>query len=192
MSSIAAKEDARRTAVALLLFALTLLSTTFTGAMQHPAGAGRALDALLWGLWYALPLCLILACHEAGHYLAARHHGVPVSLPYFLPFPAGLGTLGAIIGLRREVRDRDALFDVAAAGPLAGLAVAVPVLAAGLWLSPVGPVRPGDLIEGQSLLYLGLKYLIKGRLLPGVMGGQLVDVQLHPLAMAGWAGLLVT
>lgn len=178
------------------LFGLTLLSTTLVGALrQLGPGDGwlAALRHLPLGLSYSLPLCAILACHELGHYLAALRHGAAVSLPLFIPFPLSeIGTLGAVIDLREEVRDRDALFDIAAAGPLLGLAAALPLLCVGIWLSPVLPVKPGDSIEGQSLLYLGVKYLLKGQWLPGFVAGRLTDVNLHPMALAGWVGLLLT
>lgn len=197
----AAARVARRTWVvpAALLLA-TLLSATFSGAVQSVDGAaverwGSAASAawhqLASGLPYALALLSILVAHEAGHAIAARIHGVPASLPHFIPLPYPLspvGTLGAVIGLRAEVRSRNALVDIAAAGPLAGLAVALPVLAWGIHLSPVGPSHAGDLLEGQSILYLLLKLAVKGELLPG--HGR--DLQLHPVAFAGWVGLLVT
>lgn len=188
----------RRLLLALGLLVLTFASAMLSGATQsHDAPQdGSLLDSARWaiahpgaGLAYAVALMSILCAHEAGHAVAARLHGVPASLPYFLPLPlSAIGTLGAVIGLRGEVRSRNALVDIAAAGPLAGLAVALPVLAWGIHLSPVGETRPTDLIEGQSLLYLGLKYAVKGELLP--WAGR--DVQLHPVAFAGWVGLLVT
>ena len=85
------------------------------------------------GLSYSLPLMLILLCHELGHYFAARRHGVDASLPYFIPLPPGfgLGTLGAVIGMRDVATDRKKLIDVGAAGPLAGLIVAIPSSSSG-------------------------------------------------------------
>lgn len=176
------------------LFLLTVLSTSFVGALGQPeATFAWALQHLSTGLSFSLPLCGILVCHEAGHYLMARRHGVPVSLPYFIPLPLPpIGTMGALIGLRADVRSRNVLFDVAAGGPIAGLLVALPVLVVGLLRSPVGPLEPGSMIEGQSLLYLGIKYLITGHWLPGPIGGQLHDVKLHPMAFAGWVGLFIT
>jgi membrane-associated protease RseP (regulator of RpoE activity) len=134
----------------------------------------------------------ILICHEAGHYLVARRHGVDVSLPYFIPMPPGisLGTLGAVIRMRSPIVDRNQLIDVGAAGPLAGLVVAIPLLILGLSLSPVTHASiPGGVIEGNSLLYLALKWLVTGQILPAADG---TDVQLHPVAFAAWVGLLIT
>jgi membrane-associated protease RseP (regulator of RpoE activity) len=139
---------------------------------------------------FAATLMGILLCHELGHYLVGRRRGVDVSLPYFIPLPpyVSLGTLGAVIKMRTQIRDRGVLFDVGASGPIAGLVVAIPLLVVGLWLSDVGPPSQDSFIEGPSVLYALLKLAIFGRWLPG--GG--VDVQLHPMALAGWVGLLVT
>src|SRR5262249_28989859 len=114
------------------LFLATFLTTTATGALE--AHRMEAIAPIRDGLPYSLPLMFILLCHELGHYIVARMHGVPASLPYFIPLPPGmgLGTLGAVIGMRRVTTDRRELIDVGAAGPLAGLAVAIPILVYGL------------------------------------------------------------
>jgi membrane-associated protease RseP (regulator of RpoE activity) len=172
------------------------------------------------GLSFALSLLAILVAHEFGHYLAARYHHTAVTLPYFLPFPGSLfGTMGAFIRLKEPPKNRRVLLDIGLAGPLAGMVIAVPVLLIGLALSDLGrlPLSPtaaaGHVLEGNSLFYLAAKYLLKGQLLPAPLhyagtspllywlryfflglpmpfGGQ--DVMLHPMAWAGWAGLLVT
>ena len=142
------------------------------------------------GVAFAATLMAILVCHEMGHYVVARRHGIDVSPPYFIPLPPqiSLGTLGAIIKMRAPIRDRNQLIDVGAAGPLAGLVVAIPALIIGLSLSEVGPIQPGGLQEGNSLLYGVIKLTLFGQWLPS--GG--VDVQLHPMAFAAWVGLLIT
>jgi len=171
----------------LALFLATLLTTTMQGALQRHGF--DSMFPLADGLSFSLPLMAILLCHEMGHYLAARRHHVPASLPYFVPLPPfiGFGTMGAVI-LQSRTSDRRKLIDIGAAGPLAGLAVAIPVLVYGLSISPVQPlVGVGDQ-EGNSILYAVLKRAVHGAWLPG--GGS--DVMLHPTAMAGWAGLLVT
>lgn len=146
------------------------------------------------GPYFAATLMGILLCHELGHYLMGRRRGVDVSLPYFIPMPPliTIGTLGAVIGMRKPISDRNALFDVGAAGPIAGLVVAIPLLVVGLKLSHVVPIeidRPGGwYFEGDSILYALLKYAVFHRWLPS--GG--MDVQLHPMADAGWVGLLLT
>jgi membrane-associated protease RseP (regulator of RpoE activity) len=169
---------------------------------------------------FALSMLGILFAHEMGHYLACRYYKVPATLPYFIPAPllSPLGTLGAFIMMRGVPKNKRVLFDIGIAGPLAGLIIAVPVLFIGLYLSHLGPInRPPagmtGLLEGNSLFYLFSKYLVFGELLPKpVTTGGLsqaiywlryfftghpipfngVDVQLHSVALAGWAGLLVT
>jgi membrane-associated protease RseP (regulator of RpoE activity) len=161
-----------------LLFAATCASTFFAG-----------------GPVFAATLMTILLTHELGHYFTARRHGIDVSLPYFIPMPLGIGTLGAVIRMRAPIARRDALADVGASGPLAGLAVAIPALVVGLLQSEVTVVPAGQqtLVEGNSLLYLGLKLAVKGLILPqGAPGGPQLDVQLSPMAFAAWVGLLVT
>jgi Zn-dependent protease len=171
----------------LVLFLATVVTTTAQGAIDVHGGA-------IWPIWdgwkYSVPLMAILLCHEFGHYIAARLHGVPASLPYFIPLPPPiglLGTMGAVIA-QEATTDRKKLIDIGAAGPLAGVVVAIPVLWIGLHLSPVQPTPGGGLQEGNSLLYALLKRAVTGQWLPGE--GR--DVMLHPTAMAGWAGLLVT
>ena len=169
---------------------------------------------------FALSMMSILFAHEMGHYIACRYYKVPATLPYFLPAPflSPLGTLGAFIIMRGIPKNKRVLFDVGVAGPLAGLIIAIPVLFIGLSLSHLGPVEPppvgmSGLLEGNSIFYLFSKYMVFGELLPkpASMGGLSpveywlqyfftgqpipfngVDVQLHSVALAGWAGLLVT
>jgi membrane-associated protease RseP (regulator of RpoE activity) len=176
-----------RVGVHLLLYLLTCLTTTAAGALYVNHVSLFPLQA---GLAFSIPLMAILTFHEFGHYIAARLHGVPASLPYFIPMPPPFfpfGTMGAVI-TQSGTTDRKKLIDIGAAGPLAGLVVAVPVLIYGLQQSQVTAIPAEGVQEGNSILYLGLKFLIKGAWLPS--GGR--DVMLHPTAFAGWAGLLVT
>lgn len=168
------------------LFALTCATTFFAGAQLE--GSFRIASGVAFGG----TLMLILVCHEMGHYVVARRHQIDVSLPYFIPLPpfVSLGTMGAVIRMRQQMSDRNQLIDVGAAGPLAGLCAAIPLLLVGLSLSPVEQVSTqGAVIEGNSLLYLGLKWLVHGQVLPAADG---TDVQLHPMAFAAWVGLLIT
>ena len=171
----------------VLLFALTCVTTFLSGS-----GFGDDFN-LAAGLYFSGTLMTILLCHEMGHYVVARRHGIAASLPYFIPLPpvVSLGTLGAIIQMDEPIKDRNKLVDVGAAGPLAGLVAAIPLLIYGLSLSTVAVTTPGDgaMLEGNSLLYMGLKYLVHGQLLPTADG---MDVQLHPMAFASWVGLLLT
>jgi hypothetical protein len=118
------------------------VTTTAAGAINvHKTGSIGPIND---GLSYSVPLMLILLCHELGHYVVARLHGVDASLPYFIPFPPwfGLGTMGAVIGMRRVTKDRKKLIDIGAAGPLAGLCVAIPVILYGLSLAGRAAARP--------------------------------------------------
>jgi membrane-associated protease RseP (regulator of RpoE activity) len=135
-----------------------------------------------------VPLLAILLCHEFAHWLAMRRHGIPSTLPLFIPFPNVFGTMGAVIAMRDGVRTRNALVDVGASGPLAGLVVALGVTVAGLARSTIEPLagRTGVFVEGDSLLYLALKRAVCGPIPPGH------DVWLHPVAFAGWVGLFMT
>lgn len=174
--------------VNLLLFLLTVLSTLFVGSSYGAESAEQ-----VWQLWrgwpFSLSILLILGAHELGHYFAARYHNVPVSLPYFIPMPLSIiGTMGAFIRLKAPVKNRRALLDVGAAGPLAGLVFAIPILLYGLATSEVGRTIPGGLLEGNSILYALAKFLVFGRVLPA----DGMDVFLNQVAWAGWVGLLVT
>jgi membrane-associated protease RseP (regulator of RpoE activity) len=181
----------------ILLFFATLVTTSFVGAEMHgldpiaafDRGAGPALRALLAGWDFALPLMSILLAHELGHYVAGRIHRVDISPPYFIPMPLSLlGTMGAVIRMNGRIARRDALLDVGASGPLAGLAITIPVLVYGIATSPIEPLPESGsfIIEGRSLLYLGLLYALKGPIPEGH------DIMLSATAFAGWAGLLVT
>lgn len=175
----------------LVLFILTVLSTLLTGALYHEDFTGQNLAREIWLGWpFSLSLLAILGAHEMGHYVAARYHGAPVTLPYFIPFPLSpIGTMGAVIRLKAPLKNRRALLDMGVAGPLAGMAVAIPVLIYGLATSGMGPPPAGAYYqEGNSILYAVLKRLIFDRWLPA----DGLDVQLNMIAWAGWVGLLVT
>jgi membrane-associated protease RseP (regulator of RpoE activity) len=184
-----------RPAVNVVLFALTVLSTLAAGSVLEGAVPWLTFDParepgrLLAGIPFAGTLLAILVTHEFGHYFTARANGVSVSLPYFIPAPPPFffGTFGAVILMRSAARDRNSLFDIAAAGPLAGLVVALPALWIGLGWSQVAGVPPGEnLIFGDSLLMRALTYARFGAIPEGM------DVLVHPMALAGWFGLFVT
>lgn len=169
---------------------------------------------------FALSMMGILFAHEMGHYIYCRIYNVPVTLPFFIPAPflSPLGTFGAFIAMRGIPKNKRVLFDIGVAGPIAGLIVAIPVLFLGLSLSPLGAITPAPqgasgFLEGNSIFYLFAKFIVFGKLLPepvdfgGIspalywlryfFSGQPIpfyglDVQLHSVALAGWAGLLVT
>ncbi|PWU25050.1 MAG: site-2 protease family protein [Candidatus Rokuibacteriota bacterium] len=192
---LAAVASRQRTALNVSLFLLTVLSTFVAGAL--PMGAipfvnwnpfEEPLDVLR-GVEFAGTLLAILVTHEFGHYFTARFYRAAVTLPFFIPVPPPFlfGTLGAIISMRSPTRDRNSLFDIAVAGPLAGLAVALPALWLGLRWSHVDTIPDGGSISfGDSLLTSLLTYLRFGP----IPDGQ--DVFIHPMALAAWVGLFVT
>jgi membrane-associated protease RseP (regulator of RpoE activity) len=179
-----------------VLFVLTVISVFITGALwEKDAVAPESGDILGWlalfpqGWRFAVPLLAILIVHEMGHYITARLHGVDASLPLFIPAfrLSPFGTMGAVIAMRGRIRSRNALLDIGASGPLAGLVVAIPVLCVGIATSTVEPTPTGQYIqEGQSLLYWLLKAILKGPIPDGY------DLQMNPIAAAGWTGLFVT
>jgi len=184
---------AGRIGINVLLFLVTCLSvlaagTQFVGsptfdALRTSTSAAR----FLAGVPFAVTLLGVLGVHEFGHYFTARHYRTSVSLPYFIPLPFGWGTLGAIILMRSPARDRNASFDIAAAGPLAGLAVALPAMILGLAWSYVAPLPSGEYMTfGDSLLTRILAWWRFGAIPPGHM------LYTHPIADAAWAGFLVT
>jgi hypothetical protein len=147
------------------------------------------LGELVKGIPFSFSLILILGSHELGHYLTARRYGVDATLPYFLPIPHPLiGTMGAFIRIKSPIPNRRALVRLGAAGPLVGFALAVPVVIVGMMLSkPVMPDQSqGSIALGSSLLFGLLSRAFFPHLPPGY------DVQLHPLAFAGWLGFFVT
>ena len=142
---------------------------------------------LLDGLAFSITLMTILLAHELGHYFACRYYGIDASLPYFLPFPSPIGTLGAFIRIRSPIYTRQALFDVGIAGPLAGFAVLVPALVIGIGESKVIPgiAERGDLIFGVPAIQRIFEWII----FPHVRSA---DILLHPVARAAWVGILAT
>lgn len=180
----------RSPVVHILLFLATLLTTSAAGALQQGASLLDDPASIATGLPFSLTLLLILFCHEMGHYLCARWHGIETTLPYFIPGPPILvGTFGAFIRMKGTPRNRAALFDVGAAGPWAGMVVALPAVAIGLSWSEIHPLEFGAgaaFSLGSSVLFDFL-----GRLILGVDPDQ-VTIVLHPVAIAGWFGFFVT
>ena len=187
-------ERRRRSWLHWLLFVLTVITTTWAGAAHQGVNLLAEPGRFAVGLPYSLGLMAILGFHELGHYFVARHHGMKVTPPFFIPVPFALGTFGAFIQMRSPSENRRALFDVAVAGPLAGLAVAIPALLIGLHSSAILPgdvqATPqfgGGTSAGSSVLFALLAKLSLGEALE--FGHVL---RLSPLAFAGWLGLFVT
>ena len=179
--------------VHLVLFLATIASTTLVGAEHYRlfvADYGSPSDVPYWrGLWYSATILGILGAHELGHYYACRYYRVDASLPYFLPLPfLFTGTLGAVIRIWQPIRTKPMLFDIGVAGPIAGFVVAVPALFFGLSLSHVVPL-PDDffgLSLGEPPLFRLAAWIIWGTAPEGY------SLNLHPVALAAWFGLLIT
>lgn len=174
----------------VLLFLLTVGSTLLVGAgmsgvdiIAHPEGFSA-------GIPFAVSILAILGVHEFGHYLMSAFHGVKATLPYFIPGPTIIGTFGAVIKTKSPVPDRKGLLDIGAAGPICGFIVAVVALGMGLSLSEIVDLTPavkGGATEfGDSLITTFMTYAVKGPVPEGK------TVMLHPVAFAGWVGLLIT
>lgn len=193
------KSKLTRPGLALGLLIATIYTTTLVGVEIADANSGAALksnpELLISGLPYAIALMTILGIHELGHYLAARYYKIRATLPYFIPFPAFLGTFGAFIQMRSPVPNRKALFDVSIAGPLAGFVVTLPILIWGLAHSTVVSLpekadqilNPNALNPNYSLLLALLSKLTLGIQLSADRG-----LDLHPVAVAGLLGTIAT
>lgn len=170
------------------------------GGLAIPVPTRLTAASVAPGLWFSLPLLLILGVHELGHYALARRHGMDVSPPYFVPAPPAIsliGTFGAFIRLRSPLLNRAVLLDMGAAGPLAGFALSLPIVIIGLLMSGRPAGMPAELarsigfvvdneylVMGESIGFLALRALTP-------MGGP-GFVDLHPMAVAGWMGLFFT
>ncbi|MEJ2109612.1 MAG: site-2 protease family protein [Acidobacteriota bacterium] len=145
---------------------------------------------LLYGLLYSVPLLSILLAHEMGHFMACRYYGLRCTPPYFIPIPISIaGTLGAFIKIKSPFRSKRALFDVGIAGPLAGFAVTLPILWIGISLSQIVPKTSesaGMIFFGEPLIFRIISAAIFN------YNPNVEDLIAHPVAMAGWFGLLVT
>lgn len=207
-----------------------------------PGDLSKALKIIVENGWpFAVSMLAILGAHELGHYFVGRYYGVQVTLPYFIPLPLSpFGTMGAVINMKEPPKNKRQLMDIGIAGPLCGLMIALPVLIIGLHLSRLDTINlinssvhplvatgnqfidylnnlmfsnPSFMMEGNNLVYLFLKYMTFGKLLPAPIsfnglnpvlywiryfftgmpfpiGG--TDVMIHPVAWAGWGGLLIT
>ena len=138
------------------------------------------------GIPFSFAIITILGCHEMGHYVAARLRGMNATLPFFIPIPAGIGTLGAVIRIKSPLVHRRVVLDVGAAGPLAGAVVAIIFLIIGIRLSAVAPMTNNMLALGDSFLTQALAWLFHAPVPPGQC------IISHPFMFAGWIGLLVT
>ena len=175
-------------AVHVLLFVATVITAVYAGARQRGVNLLDEPSLFPIGLPYAVSLLTILGVHEFGHYAMARRHRVAVTLPYFVPFPMGLGTLGAFIQMKSLIKTRRAIFDIGIAGPLAGLAVALPLLYFGVRTESASS---GDgsrfAVDAGSSMFLALLQQV-------AYGGDIgtAAVNLSPVAFAAWIGVFAT
>jgi len=196
----------RKFVLALVLFVLTLISTLavgrefsvsfaqnrapFSGLNNPFAPTWEALihpRLLLDGIPFSLALIGILLAHELGHYFTCRHYKIDASYPYFIPAPTLIGTFGAFIRIRSPIFNRKALFDVGISGPVVGFVLALPILAAGIYLSKVVPG-----VQSGALVIFGSPPLMRFFLAIFHPGVRVNDILLSPIALAAWVGLFAT
>jgi membrane-associated protease RseP (regulator of RpoE activity) len=176
------------TRVHVVLFFLTFLTTLLAGAMMSGVVPWEEPGRIYRGLPFSLTLLLILMTHELSHYFMSRKHHVPATLPYFIPAPSMIGTFGAIIKMKPPIPDRRSLIDIGASGPIGGFIVAVVASVVGLQLSEVraaGQLQDG-IAFGSSIIFALISKLVVN------VDPEKYDIILHPVAFAGWIGMLVT
>lgn len=188
----------------ILLFLLTVITTLMAGAVHLGKDYFVDFSNIIYGFRYAVAVLSILTAHEFGHYFAAKFHEIKATLPYYIPLPLPgfhFGTLGAFIKIKSPIKDRQALLDVGAAGPLAGFVVSIIFLSIGYYNLPdlpgiiahVEKIHPWNmegqginLVLGKSLLFAFFNDFIAGGKLP------MNEVYHFPFIFAGWIGMLVT
>ncbi len=177
----------------VLLFLATVCTTWWAWHVHTTGGRLNLPLPILWAFaklaaQYSFWVMAILTAHELGHYFAARYHGVPATLPFFIPMPLPpLGTMGAVIRMSPYIPNRRALFDIAVAGPLAGMVVAIPVVFYGIKSASWAPARSlGGIQFGDPPLFLIAERLLLGARPEGY------EIVIGPMAFAGWVGLFVT
>ncbi len=185
-----------RPGLALLLLAITALTTTVAGVELQNFTQEQIQsqpELFLQGFFYSIPLLLILGSHELGHYFTTQAYKISCTLPYLIPIPFFLGTLGAFVQRKSPLPHRQALFDIAIAGPIAGFLITLPILFYGLTQSQTVPLAESNLFEFSALdPSLSFCFALIARV---AMGSQLtpdVAIQLHPIAISGYLGLLLT
>jgi membrane-associated protease RseP (regulator of RpoE activity) len=179
----------------VILFGLTVLSTLFAGAFfwyQVPLASEpwRAIEA--WP--FVVAILGVLGVHELGHYVMSRYHNVQASLPYFIPLPTYIGSMGAVIKMKGQIPSRKALFDIGAAGPLAGLAATVVVTVIGLQLDPL-PAQQAATAQAQAgETFVEFNNFPLLEIIAWATGttAKINGGPVHPVVFGGWVGMLVT
>ncbi|MFW5939695.1 MAG: site-2 protease family protein [Halolamina sp.] len=184
-------------ALNLALLLATIVTTMLVGATVWyyvPLSAIAENPLRVLQAWpFTAAVLGVLLTHEMGHYLAGRWHGVDVSLPYVIPFYVPFGTMGAVIRMRSRVPDRDALLDIGAAGPLAGLLATIVVTAIGVSLDPM--TVPQRVLEGggEAIIFHNPPLL---DLIADALGQETEygdpSQSVHPVVMGGWIGMFFT
>ncbi len=172
----------------ILLFIATCFTTLFAGALLNGVIPWEQPEKIYLGLPFSFTLLFILMTHELSHYFTSRRHKVSASLPYFIPAPSIIGTFGAIIKMKPPIPDRRSLIDIGASGPIGGFIIAVIATIIGLsWseIKPSGEIQ-GGIAFGSSILFSLISKIVLN------VDPEKFDVILHPVAFAGWIGLLVT
>ena len=180
----------------IVLLIATIFTTTLAGSFQWVGIYNADIIEMLSPFYilngfvfFSIPLLLILGVHEMGHYFSSKKHNVEASLPYFIPLPPPiftLGTFGALISTREPIPNRKALLDIGVAGPICGFLVAIPVSLLGLFFMQQNPILPSADSEGFTIMFpLILQFLSSFFIIPQ-------NTIIHPTAFAGWVGLFVT
>jgi len=176
------KPASERWWINVVLALATGITTMVVGSLMFGADPISKPSEVLKGIPFTIAIMTVLGAHEAGHYIVARKHGMHTSLPYFIPFPSMIGTMGAIIKHRGPIPNRKALFDVGVSGPLIGLFVSIVVAAIGLLQPPVQIPEGFQIKLGIPPLFELISFFIP-----------ISETQaIHPVAFAGWVGMLIT
>jgi membrane-associated protease RseP (regulator of RpoE activity) len=177
----------------VVLLLATVLSTLLVGATtwyRIPLSAGPL--AMLEAWPFVVAILGVLGIHELGHYAMSRYHEVDATLPYFIPFPSVIGSMGAVIRMKGRIPDREALFDIGVAGPLAGLAATVVVTAVGLQLDPLPVQEAASRGSGTFIRFNNPALLVLVAEVTGTAGKLAANGSVHPVVFGGWVGMLVT
>ncbi|MGK7895699.1 MAG: site-2 protease family protein [Xenococcus sp. (in: cyanobacteria)] len=183
---------------AILLIVVTAITTTLAGVEISGVSTEQLQTEpnLIWqGLIYSIPLIAILGIHELGHYLAALYYKISCTFPYFVPFPPAIfaGTLGAYTQKKSPVPHRQALFDIALSGIVTGLVIIIPILLWGLAHSEIVPIETNNIFDFEALdPRFSFLFAIFAKLALGSQLTPAMAIKLHPVAVAGYLGLLMT
>ncbi|MFO7845752.1 MAG: site-2 protease family protein [Balneolaceae bacterium] len=212
VNKLSTKEVFKHTALFIATFAsVTLVGIFWVGQDVH---ASSYIGMWREGALFAALLLGFLATHEFGHYFAAVYHNVRVSLPYFIPLPLGIGTMGAVIRIKEQIHTTKKLFDVGISGPVAGFIVSLGILLYGFATlpdptfienfsgheeviehihetgqfpdtPPVPPEGAGTIMMGETLLYSFLSGFFEN-------APPMYEMYHYPFLFAGWLGLFFT